>query len=102
MMMSSRDVVIDLVAAVHVASKADRLPTARFDRRACSGLAAAMTRLILLLAALSLLAGCANADGSRPRLSPAGSDTSGPAGFNGGYAGANNGFGNLTTKSVPF
>ncbi|RYB02086.1 hypothetical protein [Lichenibacterium ramalinae] len=61
-----------------------------------------MTRSILLLAALALLGGCANADGSRPRLSPANSEPAGPAGFTGGYVGANNGLGNLTTKSVPF
>lgn len=61
-----------------------------------------MMRLILLLAASMCLAGCAAADGSRPRLAPAGSESSAPSGFNGAYAGANNGFSNLNTKSVPF
>ena len=61
-----------------------------------------MTKLLLLLVALPLLAGCAAADGSRPRLSPAGSEPSGAGGFNGGYAGTNGGFSNLNTKSVPF
>ena len=55
--------------------------------------------LLALLACLGLAA-CANADGSRPRLS---ADAPASAtGFTGGYAGANGGFGNLNSKSVPF
>lgn len=61
-----------------------------------------MMRALLLLSALTLLAGCAAADGSRPRLAPAGSESAAPSGFNGAYAGASNGFSNLNTKSVPF
>lgn len=96
----------DLVATHRVASKAapsrpgDGSP--RFDRAERSGIAPGMTKLILLLAVLPLLAGCAAADGSRPRLPPAGSGPTGPGGFNGGYAGADAGFSNLGTKSVPF
>lgn len=58
-----------------------------------------MRVLTALLACLALGA-CANADGSRPRLSADAPATS--AGFNGGYAGTNYGFSNLNTKSVPF
>ena len=54
-----------------------------------------------VLAALVTLSGCAAPDGSRPRLAPA-SEGAGPAGFNGGYAGTNYGFGNLGSKSAPF
>lgn len=53
------------------------------------------------LAALLILSGCAASDGSRPRLAPA-SQGAGPTGFNGGYAGTNNGFSNLGTTSAPF
>ena len=58
-----------------------------------------MRILLALLACLSLEA-CADADGSRPRLSAAAPATS--AGFNGGYAGTNYGFSNLDTRSAPF
>ncbi|MGI3899161.1 MAG: hypothetical protein ACRYGP_11780 [Janthinobacterium lividum] len=60
-----------------------------------------MTKLLISLVFTLLLAACANADGSQPRYSFSGGGAS-PAGFNGGYAGANNGFSNLNTKSVPF
>ena len=58
-----------------------------------------MRTALALLACLSLGA-CANADGSRPRLSADAPATA--SGFNGGYAGTNYGFSNLNTKSVPF
>ncbi|WP_237479758.1 hypothetical protein [Lichenibacterium dinghuense] len=58
-----------------------------------------MRTLLALLLCLALGA-CANADGSRPRLSA--DAPSGAAGFNGGYAGANYGFSNLNTKATPF
>ena len=48
----------------------------------------------------SALGACANADGSRPRLSA--DAPSGAAGFNGGHAGMNHGFSDLSTKAVPF
>ncbi|WP_165359521.1 hypothetical protein [Lichenibacterium minor] len=57
-------------------------------------------RLLLALLACLLLAACANADGSRPRL--ASDAPASAAGFNGGYAGTNYGFSNLNTKSAPF
>ena len=60
-----------------------------------------MTKLLISLGLTLFLAACANADGSQPRLSSS-AGGAGPAGFNGGYAGANNGFSNLNTKSVPF
>jgi hypothetical protein len=75
---------------------------ARFDRELGNGVAFRMTRLLALLGPLLLLSACANADGSRPRLSPAAAGAESPAGFNGGYAGTNYGFSNLNTKSVPF
>ena len=59
-----------------------------------------MTKLLISVALAMLLAACANADGSQPRLSS--SPGGGPAGFNGGYAGTNYGFSNLNTKSTPF
>ncbi len=61
-----------------------------------------MTKLIIALGAMLFLSACANADGSRPRLSPAAAGADSPAGVNGGYAGTNYGFSNLNTRSVPF
>ena len=59
-------------------------------------------RLKILLACLLAHAPAAraDADASRPRL--AADAPASPTGFTGGYAGANGGFGNLSTKSVPF
>ena len=57
-------------------------------------------RIVLALLACLALAACANADGSRPRLSAAAPATA--SGFNGGYAGTNYGFSNLDTRSAPF
>ena len=76
------------------------LDRSRFDFRktACSK----DNRLKILLALVTCLglAACANADGSRPRMSA--DPSASPTGFTGGYAGANGGFGNLATKSAPF
>ena len=55
-------------------------------------------RLALALLACLALAACANADGSRPRLSADAPATS----FNGAYAGATSGFGDPNTRSAPF
>ena len=57
-------------------------------------------KLVLALLTCLALAACANADGSRPRLS--GDAPASASGFNGGYAGTNYGFSNLNTKSAPF
>ena len=61
-----------------------------------------MNKIILAIAACLCLAACANADGSMPRLGPAANLGSGPASFNGGYAGANGGFSDLNTRSTSF
>lgn len=57
-------------------------------------------RIVSVLLACLALGACANADGSRPRLSADAPATA--AGFNGGYAGTNYGFSNLDTRSAPF
>lgn len=57
-------------------------------------------KILFAVLLCSGLGACANADGSRPRLSADAPATA--AGFNGGYAGTNYGFSNLNTKAVPF
>ena len=55
---------------------------------------------IMIVGVCLLLAACANADGSLPRLGAAASGATGPASFDGGYAGTVGGLGNLTSRST--
>jgi hypothetical protein len=57
-------------------------------------------RIVSALLACFALGACANADGSRPRLAADAPATS--SGFNGGYAGTNGGFSDLSTRSTRF